>query len=85
MKTFKKDDTVYFRPADNPSQVIRARITHVHRDGSYTVKALFNVLPKGQKDTVGFLGEEYRMRAGWFSDSVDVPSPSPARQLETME
>jgi hypothetical protein len=38
----------------------RARVVRIHRDGTVTVKALFQVGPDG-KDIPGYLGFEYRI------------------------
>jgi hypothetical protein len=69
---FRKGDTVFYFAQGNPRWPVRARVDKVHRDGGYTVTALWNVDRATGQDTVdmGHLGYVYRMHGGLLMDRV---------------
>jgi hypothetical protein len=58
MAIFAKGDSV----TDSAAAAYRYRVETVHRDGTYTVQALF-ALDEHGKDQPGFLGYRYRVSA----------------------
>lgn len=72
MSIYRKSETVYFRNGTNPNHIIKGRIAHVHRDGTYTVKALFYETPSEMKNKKGYLGDEMRMKGSWLSPTPTI-------------
>jgi hypothetical protein len=54
---FTKGQTVYYG-SQSAASAIRARIETAHRDGTYTITALFTVRPDGR--TGNYLGYKYK-------------------------
>lgn len=60
---YRKHDTVFYQPGQRKGgTTVRARVATVHRDGSYTITALFYVRADGS-DVPGYLGFNYRVDA----------------------
>lgn len=55
----RKHETVYYNPGKS-RDAVRARVSTVHRDGTYTITALFYVRADGS-DVTGYLGYKYRI------------------------
>ena len=83
MARFKKGDTVFYFAQGDPRMPVRAVVEKVHRDDSYTVKALWNVSRATGKDTVetGHLGYTYRIYAGLLMDRVGMDRARPDRRF----
>jgi len=67
-----KGQSCFYRPGNrNDCIVIRSRVETVHRDGSYSIIALFYLDANGE-DRAGYLGFRYRVGADKVSSARDL-------------